>query len=177
MVWDEVSREPTPGPVYVDATHVKVHRCGLNPEGGREAQDIGKTKGGWNTKVHAAVDKDGAPVALLLSPGNEADVSHATDLLENVVATTVVGDKGYDSDDLRIWLYERDVTPCIPPKANRTNPIPYRRASYKKRHLVENVFESIKTFRRVATRYDKLSETYFGWVVLAVIIKFGGIQN
>ncbi|MGV3531458.1 MAG: IS5/IS1182 family transposase, partial [Chthoniobacteraceae bacterium] len=41
--------------------------------------------------------------------------------------------------------------------------------------LVENFFQRIKTFRRVATRYDKLAETYFGWVLLASAIKFGGI--
>jgi transposase len=172
-VWNEVVPASKPGPVYIDATHVKVHRCGLNPAGGRGAQAIGKTKGGWNTKVHAAVDKNGVPQSLLLSAGNEADISHATNVLESISATMVVGDKGYDSDELRIWLYERNVTPCIPPKSNRIDPLPYRRGSYRKRHLVENLFEAIKTFRRVATRYDKLAETYFGWVILAVVIKFG----
>jgi transposase len=38
--------------------------------------------------------------------------------------------------------------------------------------LVENFFAHIKTFRRVATRYDKLAETFFGWILLAVIVKF-----
>ncbi len=38
--------------------------------------------------------------------------------------------------------------------------------------LVENFFARIKTFRRVATRYDKLSETFSGWVLLAVVVKF-----
>ena len=41
--------------------------------------------------------------------------------------------------------------------------------------MVENFFQTIKTFRRVATRYDKLAETYFGWVLLAAIVKFGAI--
>ena len=72
-----------------------------------------------------------------------------------------------------IWLFEREVTPCIPPKSNRKNPLPYRRSSYRKRHLVEHFFGHLKTFRRVATRYDKLAETFFGWVLLAVIVKFG----
>ena len=51
--------------------------------------------------------------------------------------------------------------------------MPFSRVAYRRRHLVENFFEKIKTFRRVATRYDKLAETFFGWVLLAVIIKFG----
>jgi transposase len=159
--------------VYVDASHAKVHQCGLNPAGGRETEAVGVTKGGWNTKIHAAVDGRGVPRALFLSAGNVADVEHATDVLEGVPAKMAVLDKGYDSDDLRIWLFERDVTPCIPPKSNRLDPLPYSKRSYRKRHLVENFFQRIKTFRRVATRYDKLAETYFGWVLLATIIKCG----
>ena len=84
-----------------------------------------------------------------------------------------VADKGYDSDELRSWLFERDITPCIPPRNNRTDPLPYRPSAYRKRHLVENCFAHLKTFRRVATRYDKLAETFFGWVLLAAIVKFG----
>jgi transposase len=172
-VWDLLAPRTRGKTVYLDASHIKVHRSGLNPAGGREAQAIGKTKGGWNTKLHAAVDGGGTPQALALSPGHEADVSHAPELLETTTAGKAVADKGYDSDPLRAWLVGRGITPCIPPRSNRTNPRPYSHASYRKRHLVENFFEKIKTFRRVATRYDKLAETFFGWVLLAVIVKFG----
>ena len=176
-VWTEVWNCVVPvldsRAVYLDATHVKVHRCGLNAAGGRDAQAIGKTKGGWNTKLHAAVDASGVPQSLLLSPGNEAEVSHAIAVLEELAAQKAVCDKGYDSDVFRIWLYERGITPCIPAKENRIDPLPYNRRSYRKRHLVENFFAAIKTFRRVATRYDKLAETFFGWVMLAAFVKFG----
>jgi transposase len=172
-LWEVVAPALQTKAVYIDATHIKVHRCGLNPAGGREDQSIGKTKGGWNTKLHVAVDRGGVPRSFLLSPGNEADISHAVTVLQDIVTAKVVADKGYDSDELRTWLYERDITPCIPPKSNRIDPLPYNRASYRKRHLVENFFAAIKTFRRVATRYDKLGETFLGWVMLAVVIKFG----
>jgi transposase len=49
----------------------------------------------------------------------------------------------------------------------------YRKVSYRKRHLIENFFGHLKTFRRVTTRYDKLAETFFGWILLAVLVKFG----
>jgi len=172
-LWQKCASDQTGSAVYVDASHVKVHQCGLNPAGGRETQAVGLTKGGWNTKVHAAVDGAGAPRVLLLSAGHEADVSHAQSVLEHLEMKMAVLDKGYDSDPLRIWLFERGVTPCIPAKSNRRDPLPYSKRSYRKRHLVENFFQRIKTFRRVATRYDKLAETYFGWVLLASIVKFG----
>jgi transposase len=176
-VWEKLWQQVAPATklkaVYLDATHIKVHRSGLNPEGGRETQALGLTKGGWNTKWHAAVDHRGAPCALLLSAGNEADISHARDVLEDLPAQMVVADKGYDSDDLRIWLFEQGITPCIPPKSNRLDPLPYQKGAYRKRHWVENYFAHLKTFRRVATRYDKLAETFFGWVLVATAIKFG----
>jgi len=171
-LWDLLAPQARGKTAFLDSSHIKVHRCGLNPAGGRETQAIGKTKGGWNTKLHALVDGGGVPVALSLSPGNEADVSHATEVLEGVAAQKVVADKGYDSDPLRSWLAVRGITSCIPPRSNRTHPQPYSRSSYRKRHLVENFFAAIKTFRRVATRYDKLAETFFGWVLLAVIVKY-----
>jgi transposase len=159
--------------VYGDSSFIKVHRSGLNAAGGRDLQAIGLTKGGWNTKLHAVVDQEGSPVALQLTAGNVADVSQAEELLEPVDTEMAVLDKGYDSDPLRIWLFERGVTPCIPAKSNRVDPLPYSKASYRKRHLVENFFGALKTFRRVATRYDKLAETFFGWILLAVFVKFG----
>jgi transposase len=176
-VWQMICEVITPQTrgktTFLDSTQIKVHRCGLNAAGGREAQAIGKTKGGWNTKVHTAVDRAGVPLVLELSPGNDADVSHAADILKATEATTAVADKGYDSDALRASLCQRGIRPCIPPRSNRLRPIPFGRATYRKRHLVENFFAKIKTFRRVATRYDKLAETFFGWVLLAVIVKFG----
>jgi transposase len=100
-------------------------------------------------------------------------VSQAEELFREVDAKMAVLDKGYDSDALRTWLLGRGMTPCIPSRSNRVEPRPYRKASYRKRHVVENFFAEIKTFRRVATRYDKLAETFFGWVMLAVIVKLG----
>lgn len=172
-LWQEHAPAQKGSTVYVDASHVKVHQSGLNPAGGRATQAVGLTKGGWNSKIHAAVDGAGAPRVLLLTAGNEADVSRAQEILELVETKMAVLDKGYDSDPLRIWLFEQGVTPCIPSKSNRLDPLPYRKRSYRKRHLVENFFQRIKTFRRVATRYDKLAETYFGWMLLAAVLKFG----
>lgn len=155
---------------FLDATHIKVHRCASNPPGGQDGQALGRTKGGLNSKLHAVVDEAGRPVSLLLSPGNEADVSHAPAVLEEISTTMVVADKGYDSDPLRHWLAERGIKPCIPPRRNRKSPARFSKASYRKRHLVENFFERMKNFRRVATRYDKLAETFFGFACLAATI-------
>ena len=155
---------------FLDSTHVKVHRCASNPCGGRASQAMGRTKGGLNTKIHAVVDEAAQPLRLFLSAGNEADISHAQTMAEEIPAAMLVGDKGYDSDGFRQWLLARGIRPCIPPRSNRKHPTSYSKPSYRKRHVVENFFERIKNFRRVATRYDKLAETYLGFVCLAATI-------
>ncbi len=155
---------------FLDATHVKAHRCASNARGGRAHQALGRTKGGLNTKLHAVVDPRGRVARLHLSAGNEADISHAQSVLEEVPAAMVVADKGYDSDAFRAWLRARGTQPCIPPRSNRNLPEKYCRRAYKKRHVVENFFERIKNYRRVATRYDKLAITYLGFVYLAVTV-------
>ena len=175
-VWQELAPKLAGKTVFLDASHIKAHRCALNPEGGRDWQALGLTKGGWNTKLHAVVDRHGVPRALFLSAGNVADIYHAEDVLAEAPLAglwMVVADKGYDSDALRIWLYEHGISPCIPARSSRDQPLPYGEATYRKRYLVENFFAQVKTFRRVATPYDKLAETFFGWVLLATIIKCG----
>ena len=155
---------------FLDSTHVKVHRCGSNPAGGQAAQAMGTTRGGLNSKIHAVVDGAGQPVRLLLSAGQEADITLAQTMAEEIPATMLVGDKGYDSDAFCQWLLEHGIKACIPPRANRHEKRSYSKPSYRKRHLVENFFERIKNFRRVATRYDKLADTFLGFVCLAATI-------
>ena len=170
MLWESCAPKPMGTKRFLDATHVKAHRCASNARGGREHQALGRTKGGLNTKIHAVVDLRGRPVNLLLSAGNEADIRHAETVLEEVPAAMLVADKGYDCDAFRAWLRGRGIIPCIPPRSNRTAPESYSKCAYKKRHLVENFFERIKNYRRVATRYDKLAQTYLGFVYLATTV-------
>ena len=129
---------------FLDSTHVKLHRCATNPAGGQAAQAMGRTKGGLNTKIHAIVDEAGQPIRLLLSAGNDADITHAETMVAEIPGSILVADKGYDSDDFRQWLSERGIKACVPPRSNRLHPRPYSKSSYRRRHLVENFFERIK---------------------------------
>ena len=107
-LWEELLRVVEPKLKgrrrFLDATHIKVHRCASNPPGGQDGQALGRTKGGMNTKLHAVVDEAGQAAALFLSPGNDADISHAQTVLEEIPAAMVVADKGDDSDPFRQWL-------------------------------------------------------------------------
>lgn len=156
---------------YIDATHIKVAGCAANPAGGSETEAMGRSKGGLTSKVHAAVDVRGCLATLFLSAGNVSDIVHADTLLEEIHPEMVVADRAYDSDRFRSALIERGIKPCIPPRRTTLHPMPYSRNAHATRHRVENYFGALKTFRRVATRFDKLAENYLGWVWLATIIK------
>ena len=175
-VWQQVHAAHAPlasgNTRFVDSTHVKVHRAGSNPAGGQAAQAMGITRGGLNTKIHAVVDLAGNPVTLQFTAGQVADVTQAPVLTAELTEGTVVADKAYDSDPLRCALFEQGVLPWIPPRSNRKEKSSYGKKTYRKRHRVENFFERIKRFRRVATRYDKLTLIFISFVYLASMLTF-----
>ena len=81
-----------------------------------------------------------------------------------------VMDKGYDSNAIRATLQEQHITPVIPPKKNRKEPITYDKTLYKLREQVERLFNRLKQFRRIATRYDKLGNTYLAFIHLVAAL-------
>jgi transposase len=80
--------------------------------------------------------------------------------------THAIMDKGYDSDRIREHLLAQDIVPVIPPKSNRTAAIDYDKDLYKLREKVERFFNTLKQFRRIATRYEKLSQTFLAFIHL-----------
>ena len=80
--------------------------------------------------------------------------------------THAIMDKGYDSDRIRAHLVAQDMVPVIPTKSNRIVPIDYDKDLYKLREKVERFFNHLKQFRRIATRYEKLSQTFLALIHL-----------
>jgi IS5 family transposase len=66
--------------------------------GGGDDQALGRSRGGFGTKLHLAVDPLGNLVCVQLSPGQDADCTHAPTLLADHAPETVIADKGYDTD-------------------------------------------------------------------------------
>ncbi len=87
-------------------------------------QDIGVSRGGRNTKIHAIVDALGNPIKLYLTPANVNDCTAAIDVLSGVTLTgsIVMGDKAYGTLAIREYIETNGGTYCIPPKANTKEP-------------------------------------------------------
>ena len=78
-----------------------------------------------------------------------------------------LADKGYDADAVRQKLLIQGICPIIPPKANRKKPPACDFKAYKDRNRIERMFNRLKQFRRVATRYDKTKASFAAFLALA----------
>jgi len=128
---------------------------------------VGKSRGGLSTKIHAAVDALGNPVRLLLTAGQASEYGQANALIEGFGADYILADKGYDSDDFVQAITETGAVAVIPSRKNRNEPRDYDRELYKERNLVERLFQKLKQFRRIATRYERLARNYQAMLYLA----------
>ncbi len=82
----------------------------------------------------------------------------------------LLADKGYDSDAVRDTLASMNVEAVIPARRNRRNPAAHDRVKYRWRNQIERLFNKLKNWRRVATRYDKTTQSYIGFVSLASVL-------
>ncbi len=80
----------------------------------------------------------------------------------------VAGDKGYSYRGVRTWLAERGIKAVIPSRSNQRR-VQLDRATYRRRNVVERCIGWLKWCRRIATRYEKLAESYLAMVTLAMI--------
>ena len=112
-------------------------------------------------------DALGRPLRLILTPGQAGDVPQACALLEGHKATAVLADTAYDSNDLRSFIADMKATAVIPSRSRRKIQIPHDTALYKLRNRIERCFNRLKHFRRFATRYDRRTIHFAGFVHLA----------
>ena len=138
----------------IDATIVRAHPCSAGYLDQNE-QGLGRSKGGFSSKIHATVDALGNPIKLIVTPGQTSDFTKAQELIKDAQGSYIIGDKGYDSDALREQIYSQKCTPVIPGKSSRKVEIEYDKHIYKERHVVECFFSKLKQFRRTFSRFDK----------------------
>ena len=149
---------------------VGARRNGLTPQESAEKQGLGRSKGGFTTKIVfmiAETDKVGQVMDFTLLPGQRHDIKGVPALPDWANIEEYKADRGFDADSLRQLLAAQGITSTIPPRRNRKEPRPYDEVSYKGRNKVERVIGHIKEFRSIATRYEKLAATYAGFIQLA----------
>lgn len=154
--------------VMIDATIVRAHACAAGyHKDGNEAQALGRSKGGFTTKIHALVDGLGNPIKFILTGGHRNDITQAAELLKEQRNTVVLADKGYDSQEFVNTLESQGCIATIPSRKTAKTPREIDKEQYKERFLVEAFFSKIKHFRRVFSRFDKTTSAFSGFLHLA----------
>jgi transposase len=154
---------------------------------------LGRSRGGWTTKVHAACDGQGRPLALLLTGGNVNDTTRFADVLAGIRVPRqgpgrprtrpgyVVADKGYSSRANRGLLRARGIGHTIAEPADQAahrqrrgsaggRPVGFNKQRYARRNAIERCFAKLKQWRGLATRYDKTATNYRGGLLLATLL-------
>ena len=146
---------------------------------GQSGQALGRSKGGFTTKIHAKADGCGDLIAFDLTGGEVSDCTHFQTLLDigpDITPRAAIADKGYSSKANRAAARARGIAPVIPHKANEKNqPAFFARTLYKARGRVEQAFGRLKRFKRVALRCEKTAENFRSIVSFAAglcLIKF-----
>ncbi len=145
-------------------------------------QALGRSRGGFGTKVHVRVEGRGKPVAFVLTPGQQHEATVFEELMTRgavkrreggrprIRPQRVCGDKGYSSRKIRAYLRRRGIRHTIPRKKNERRNGPFDRVLYRTRNLVERSINRLKQFRRIATRYEKNAENYLAMLHIGSIL-------
>jgi transposase len=167
-------------------------RCGRPKKGGPddEPEDhaLGRSRGGFSTKIHVATDGHGVPLGVVVAPGQEHDSKTFEEVITaaRVPATelgrsrslpkALAADKGYSYRHLREWLRRRKVERVIPQRENQVGQVGghrvFDRGKYRQRSVVEQCLGWLKECRRVLTRFEKLAVNYLAVVKLAFVERY-----
>ena len=152
-------------------------------KGGGE-QALGRSRGGFTTKIHLRAERGGKPIACVLTAGQRHEQSVLPALLDRGAVKRrgrgrprlrpdrTAGDKGYSSRIARNQLRRRGIGPVIPRKANERRDGRFDRAAYRERNRVERLINRLKQHRAIATRYEKLEVAYHALLTIACILRW-----
>ena len=112
-------------------------------------------------------DALGRPLRLIITAGQVGDITQAPALLDGQDGAAVLADKAYDSNALRAVIASMGAEAVIPSNRCRTVAIPHDATAYRHRNRIERCFGRLKHFRRFATRYDRRTIHFNGFVHLA----------
>ena len=158
-------------------------RRGRERGGSKEPEDhaLGRSRGGFTTKVHLICDRRGTPLGVAVSAGQAHESRYFLDVFEasrlpptrkraRYRPNKIAGDKGYNVESIRHALRKRGIEAVIPrrvPDATRDGP--FDRRAYRDRNVIERCIGWLKECRRVSSRYDKRATSYLAFVKLAIL--------
>ncbi|MCH7910409.1 MAG: IS5 family transposase [Candidatus Hydrogenedentes bacterium] len=159
----------------IDSTIVKVHPDGTGAPKKNGPQSIGKSRGGWTTKIHMVAADARTAITFSLSPGQAHDGPEGRKLLRTLEPVEshvcMIMDRAYEGDETRQLVLELGFTPVVPPKQTRVSPWEYDKIMYRRRNEIERLFRRLKGYRRIFSRFDKLDVMFTAFIHFALIVE------
>lgn len=151
-------------------------------QGASEGEALGRSQGGFSTKVHLRAEGRGKPITVVLTSGERHEQVALEALLDQgairrpgrgrprLRPRAVAGDKGYSSPTARGRLRRRGICPVIPSKSNQRRQPHFDRDAYRERNRIERLINRLKQFRRIATRYEKRAVNYLAMLHIGMVM-------
>ncbi len=149
---------------------------------------LGRSRGGFSTKIHILCDSNGLPLHFHLTAGQTHESSVLDELLiaadqslldqdgERIAWPFALGgDKGYRADWIDEYLLNLGISPVIPSKESedRTErPVAFDKEAYRRRNIVERLIGWLKESRRIFSRFEKTAKNFGGMLTLAFIRQY-----
>lgn len=133
-------------------------------------QALGRSRGGFSTKIHITTDALGYPLRLSLTAGQRHDLIQAYEMIVDLDFERIIADRSYQAQGFRHQITAQGMEVVIPPKRNAKVPHTYDKWLYRERHLIECFIGKVKHFRRVFSRFDKLAQRYLGFLHLVSVL-------
>lgn len=111
-------------------------------------------------------DALGRPLRFIVTAGQVNDITQALALLEGQAGKAVLADKAYDSNALRAIIAAMGAEAVIPSNRSRKLIIAHDELIYRHRNRIERCFGRMKHCRRFATRYERRTIHFQGFIHL-----------
>jgi transposase len=149
---------------------------------------LGRSRGGFSTKIHVLCDGHGHPLHFCLTPGQQHESTAFLELLDQADEQlkdgqgepiawpdALAGDKGYRANRIDEGLDYLGIAAVIPSKQgdhDDRRKVPFDRETYRSRNIIERLIGWLKESRRILTRFEKTAKNYAGFLKLAFIHRF-----